>query len=66
MVKASIGELGSILRFINKTNSESLHHNPAVVAWFAKALVSHSVDSSPYSANGGSNPALYGVSIVQG
>ena len=28
---------------------------PAVVAWFAKASVFHSVNSAP-SANGGSNP----------
>ena len=29
---------------------------PAVVAWFVKASVFHSVNSAP-SANGGSNPA---------
>ena len=30
--------------------------SPAVVAWFVKASVFHSVNSAP-SANGGSNPA---------
>ena len=30
---------------------------PAVVAWFVKASVFHSVNYAP-SANGGSNPAL--------
>ena len=29
---------------------------PAVVAWFAKASISHSIDSD-LSVNGGSNPA---------
>ena len=34
-----------------------------MVAWSAKALVSHSVDSS-LSAGSGSNPIEYGVFIV--
>ena len=34
----------------------NVKYSPAVVAWFVKASVFHSVNSAP-SANGGSNPA---------
>ena len=38
------------------STNDLFRFNPAMVAWFVKASVFHSVNSAP-SANGGSNPA---------
>ena len=46
-----------IMRFNFFLVKYKAERDPAVVAWFVKASVFHSVNSAP-SANGGSNPAL--------